>query len=108
MPSHSFHVKILWFFLLNLNGCSASQPSMAFQESISSYIPYSWQKAVTTGLLIIAPFVFTYALTYLKSIKGIRSKSEGIEAPPVPYTIPLLGNVFSFAFNTIGTFQSIM
>lgn len=81
---------------------------MVFQESISSYIPHSWQKTITTSLLIIAPFVFTYAITYLKSINDIKSKSEGIEAPPVPYTVPFFGNVFSFAFNTAGTFQTIM
>jgi hypothetical protein len=81
---------------------------MVSLESIPSYILQSWHVTTTTGLLVIAPFFLTYVITCLSSMNGVNSKGDNLEPPPVPYTVPLLGNVFSFAFDTVGTVGSIM
>ena len=58
---------------------------------------WSWQ---LMPLLLALPFLLTYFSTTLKSSTAIKNSGTAVQPPPVPYWIPLIGNLFPFAFNT--------
>ncbi len=82
---------------------------MSFHAIVTNYESQTWQQVViATTVVILLLFTLTYLITFALSGIGTRTRSDQVEAPPVPYYAPLLGNVFAFAFDTLGTMRSIM
>jgi hypothetical protein len=50
--------------------------------------------------VMLAPFLLTYLITLLRGIVAVKRTGTGKTPPNVPYAIPLLGNLFTFAFDT--------
>lgn len=61
-----------------------------------------WDRRFTfTTAAVLLPLLLTYVLTWLKArwIKNVQGEGD---PPPVPYTVPILGNTFQFAYDTEG------
>jgi hypothetical protein len=56
--------------------------------------------AVLSALIIVLPFLLTYAITNVSSYLSIKNGTEGQEPPSIPYAIPFLGNI-SLSLNTL-------
>ncbi len=81
---------------------------MGLQQVIASYHSFEWQqRVIVTAVLAALPFILTYVITYRLSIADSKSKEDRVEAPPIPYFIPWIGNTFAFASNILGTFKTI-
>lgn len=71
-------------------------------DSIYQLIPIwgDWYGMVIASLFLVSPFVITYAATSVISFFKSKQKAVRAEPPPVPYSIPFMGNLLSFASDT--------
>jgi hypothetical protein len=67
-----------------------------------------WDWRFTTLGIIFALFTTTWAITTIKSIMALRATGNNKTPPIVPYAVPLLGNMYDFAFNTKGFLSHLM
>jgi hypothetical protein len=50
--------------------------------------------------ILLAPFLLTYLTTWFRGIIAAKRPGTGKAPPLVPYAIPFIGSLFSFAFDT--------
>jgi hypothetical protein len=50
--------------------------------------------------ILLAPFLLTYLTTWLRGTIAAKRIGTGKTPPLVPYVIPFLGSLFTFAFDT--------
>ena len=55
---------------------------------------------ITVPMLLLTPFILTYLVTWLRGTIAAKRTGTGKAPPLVPYATPLLGSLFSFAFDT--------
>lgn len=54
----------------------------------------------TVVFLALFPFVLTYIITSIRATVAANQKGDAKSPPIVPYAVPLVGNLWSFAFDT--------
>ncbi|KAF8855617.1 cytochrome P450 [Acephala macrosclerotiorum] len=67
-----------------------------------------WDRRATVIASVFIIFIVTQFITSLRSIIALRAKGDGKTPPIEPYSIPILGNLISFAFNTEGFLGKII
>ncbi|SPQ26358.1 4dadea4c-6e56-455e-b989-cac76d900c1f [Thermothielavioides terrestris] len=84
----------------------ALESSLKAAESLLGGPLLSWlgcwdSRLAFAAAAAVLPLALTYLLTWLRSawIKNVRGKGD---PPPVPYSVPFLGNTFQFAYDTEG------
>lgn len=67
-----------------------------------------WDVRVTAIASFLLIFILTQVITSVRSTVALRAEGDGKTPPIEPYSIPLLGNLISFAFNTEAFLGKIM
>lgn len=67
-------------------------------------VAVSWDWRLTVAGAILSVFVVTRVITTLRSAVAFRATGTGKTPPIVPYSIPGVGNMPSFAFDTVNFF----
>ena len=81
---------------------------MGIRGIIESYEMMEWySKLVVFASILSLPFVLTYAITSAPFISAINNTTSLVEAPPFPYLLSFLGNLFALATDAYGILSSI-
>lgn len=64
----------------------------------------SWDWRLTVVGAVLSVFVVTRVITTLRSTIALRAIGTGKTPPIVPYSIPGVGNMLGFAFDTVNFF----
>ncbi|TKA77372.1 hypothetical protein B0A49_01511 [Cryomyces minteri] len=62
---------------------------------------------ISVVVLSLLPFILTFSITTLISLRALRSRARVRNPPIVPYSVPFVGNLFAFAFDTAGFVASL-
>lgn len=81
---------------------------MGIHGVIEGYEMMEWQSKLAVFATILSLlFIITYTVTSALFISAIKDTASLIEAPPFPYLVPFLGNLFALATDAYGILSSI-
>jgi hypothetical protein len=82
------------------------QKNLGLDRDPSELVSEHWKTALGV-CLVLTPLV-NYTYMTIRTQLALRSKTEGRDAPELPYFIPYLGHLLSVAYDAHGFLNKVM